>query len=116
MPVQALSGTTYIDLNANSRRDYGEPAQSDILIQAHHVNSEVDFIWESTSDNIGSYRLLLWDPGAYDLEAYCTTTDDEFSSIYICWRSTTPLTIAGTGHTIDIPIPARRLYLPIVRK
>lgn len=116
MTVQALSGTTYIDLNANARRDYGEPAQSDILVQARHINSEITVTWESTSDHIGSYRMLLWDPGTYDLAAYCSTTDDEFSSIYICWHSASPLVIAGSGHTIDIPVPAQHLYFPIARK
>lgn len=116
MTVQALGGTTYIDLNANGRRDYGEPAQSEIIVQARHIDSEITVTWESTSDHIGSYRLLLWDPGSYDLAAYCTTTDDAFSSIYICWRSTSPLVIAGAGHTLDIPVPAQHLYLPIVRK
>lgn len=116
MPVQALSGTTYIDLNANGARDYGEPARSGIIIEVRHINSEITNVWRSTSDNIGSYRLLLWDPGQYDLTAHCTDSGSQASSIYICWRSTAPLVIDGAGHTIDIPIPARRLYLPIVRK
>lgn len=116
MVVQAVSGTTYVDLNANGRRDYSEPAQSEILVQARHIDSEITVTWESTSDHIGSYRMLLWDPGAYDLAAYCSTTDDDFSSIYICWHNTSPLVIAGSGHTLDIPVPAQHLYLPIARK
>lgn len=116
MPVQALFGTTYIDLNANATRDFGEPAQADILVEARHINSEINFVWSSTSGAVGDYRMLLWDPGQYHLEAHCTDQVGEVSSIYICWQSTNPLVIDGAGQVINIPLPARHLYLPIVRK
>ena len=81
MPVQALFGTTFIDLNANGTKDFGEPAQPGILVEAH-----------------------------------CTEQSGQLSSLYICWQSTNPLVIDGAGQVINIPLPAKHLYLPVVRK
>lgn len=115
---QALTGRVFIDLNTNSQHDYGEPYQPNILVEARHINSEIRNVWTDTSTATGDYHLLLWDPGAYDIKAYCEQRTGNLSSIRACWRTPTnaPVEINGSGQSLDIPLPPQRLYLPIAIK
>lgn len=115
IPTQPLFGVVYTDLNTNGQHDHGEPTRAGILVEARHISAESPITWRDTSDQYGDYHLLLWDPGQYHLAAHCTETTGQFSSIYICWQSPSPLIINGSGRTQNIPLPPRRLYLPITR-
>jgi hypothetical protein len=115
LPTQPLLGVAFIDLNTNGQRDHGEPARPGVLIEARHINSEITKVWRDTTDQYGDYHLLLWDPGHYHLTAHCTEQTGQLSSITICWQSPSPLIINGSGRAQNIPLPPRRLYLPINR-
>ncbi len=114
---QALAGRVFTDLNTNGRHDYGEPYRANILVEARHINSEIRSVWTDTSTQTGDYHLLLWDPGSYDLKAYCEHQTGNLSSMSVCWRTPTsaPVQINGSGKSLDIPLPPSRLYLPIAR-
>jgi len=118
MPVQALAGIVFVDLNGNGVKDYGEPNQAGVMVEARTVDSEIHATWSDTSTATGDYHLLVWDPGTYDLAAYCTESSAGLSSVYLCWRTplAAPIAIDGSGKSVDVPLPARRVYLPIIRK
>lgn len=115
IPRQPLTGRVFVDLNTNGQYDYGETYRAGVLVEARHINSEITVTWTDTSTPTGDYHLLLWDPGSYHLTAHCTETTGQLSSIAICWQSPSPLIVNGSGRTQNIPLPPRRLYLPITR-
>ena len=108
VPTYPLTGLIFVDLDGDGHRAAVEPPAAGIGLTAARLDLPDHVLtWYTTSATDGSYRLNLW-VGNYAVDAYCLDAGATLS----CWQGA--LTVNGEPVHRDIPLPAQRVWLPVI--
>jgi hypothetical protein len=108
-----IYGSVFYDFDRDGVRQDSEPGVPGMLIKIIPVAQSSNSYTGATNDD-GYYSVMVPIPDVYDV--YVEHDTGDFSSSALIRRNvdmTQPG--AGNGYKIDVPMPARRAYLPMIR-